>query len=206
MIGGASPQWRLLLIGDGRAGSRLLSEAAAGGAPLLIQQRDGLDAGLARLALGEVDLVLLDPGVSGHDVVDGLHTLRRHAPWAPVVVLVESADDELELAAIAAGAQDVLVMRGCDPGRLARTVRHAVHRQQVLLDLRAELRAAKESVRAFVADASHSLRTPLTSVLLFAEFLAESWTELSEQERRSEVDAITRNAQRMATLLRDLRV
>ncbi|HEX8204876.1 MAG TPA: diguanylate cyclase response regulator [Solirubrobacteraceae bacterium] len=82
------------------------------------------DAAVDRLLGGGIDCVL----------VDGLETLDRVRPAAldrPVVVLAAEGDDELALAALRAGAEDVVVKDGLGPEALARTLRHAVERKLI---------------------------------------------------------------------------
>jgi len=56
------PKRRILLIEDNPGDARLLREALAGvvGASFELEDADQLSAGLDRLALGGIDLVLLD--------------------------------------------------------------------------------------------------------------------------------------------------
>jgi|DewCreStandDraft_2_1066082.scaffolds.fasta_scaffold00081_57 signal transduction histidine kinase/DNA-binding response OmpR family regulator len=80
--------------------------------------------------------------------------------------------------------------------------------------LRAELEAARaEAERArkaaaqttrFVSEVSHELRIPLTSILGFAELLAEDWDWLVEEDRRRYVDIIERNARHLLHVVSDL--
>jgi len=65
-----------------------------------------------------------------------------------------------------------------------------------------EIRRVDRIRRDFIANASHELRTPLTSIQGFAETLATS--SLEEEEMRSYLGVIQRNAQRMTTLIDDL--
>jgi len=60
-----------------------------------------------------------------------------------------------------------------------------------------------EQVRAdFVSNASHELRTPITSIRGFADTLLGN--SISEAERRSYLEVILRNSERMSNLIEDL--
>jgi signal transduction histidine kinase len=63
------------------------------------------------------------------------------------------------------------------------------------------LRALGVQKDEFVSSVSHELRTPVTSILGYAEDLAEA--DLPDAERRS-VEVIARNARRLAALVEDL--
>ncbi len=61
-----------------------------------------------------------------------------------------------------------------------------------------------ESVRTdFVANVTHEMRSPLTSILGYAETLAED-TELPPGERRDYLERILRNSRRLDDIIRDL--
>jgi PAS domain S-box-containing protein len=67
-----------------------------------------------------------------------------------------------------------------------------------------ELRVADAMKSDFVAIASHELRTPLTAVLGFASTLLNHWDRLPEEERRSQVGMIDRQARVLGRLVDDL--
>jgi PAS domain S-box-containing protein len=67
-----------------------------------------------------------------------------------------------------------------------------------------ELRVADAMKSDFVAIASHELRTPLTAVLGFASTLLTHWDRLPEEERRSQVGMIDRQARVLGRLVDDL--
>lgn len=68
----------------------------------------------------------------------------------------------------------------------------------------AALERANESMRLFVATASHDLRTPLASALGFAELLNQPEAELSAPQRAEFVAAIVAATRRMSRLVDDL--
>jgi len=74
--------------------------------------------------------VLLDAGPGGSPVA-GIEQLRTAAPHTPIITLAASRDEELGMAAVAAGAQDCLVMSELSGARLARAIRFAVERKRL---------------------------------------------------------------------------
>lgn len=68
----------------------------------------------------------------------------------------------------------------------------------------AELAAANESLRGFVAITAHDLRGPLTGMLGMATTLARRWPDLSDGQRTELLDVIDRQGHRMARLIDDL--
>jgi two-component system, OmpR family, sensor kinase len=86
-------------------------------------------------------------------------------------------------------------------GELARTL------EQMLRSLdaaRAEREGALRKQREFVADASHELCTPLTSVLANLELLQASLGAPGQEEDRQIVDSALRSSKRMSRLVADL--
>jgi signal transduction histidine kinase len=86
-------------------------------------------------------------------------------------------------------------------GELAETL------EQMLRSLdaaRSEREQALQQQREFVADASHEMRTPLTSVLANLELLQASLGSADQAEDREVVDSALRSSRRMSRLVSDL--
>jgi len=66
------------------------------------------------------------------------------------------------------------------------------------------LRATNETLRDFVAIASHDLRTPLTVVQGLVEMLDEHWMRFDEAKKREQISAIRRQAHHLSRLVEDL--
>lgn len=73
-----------------------------------------------------------------------------------------------------------------------------------LVQAERSLQRTNTAMREFVATASHDLRTPLTSVLGFAQTLRDQFDTLDVSQRESCVDAIVRGATHAARLVDDL--
>jgi PAS domain S-box-containing protein len=67
-----------------------------------------------------------------------------------------------------------------------------------------ELRQADELKSHFVAVASHEFRTPLTSVLGFANTLLRKWEELGDDEKKYQLTIIQEQAERLSRLVDEL--
>jgi two-component system, OmpR family, sensor kinase len=65
-------------------------------------------------------------------------------------------------------------------------------------------RQAEQRTRAFLADAAHELRTPITGVLAAAETLLHHGDELPPADREKLQSLLVREAQRAGTLISDL--
>jgi signal transduction histidine kinase len=137
-------------------------------------------------------------------LVDGVRLAElAESTGDPVMTDVAFPDGHhLEISVnVVAGDATLLLIQAIDvteQTKAARALADAfVHEREAADRLRA-LAAQKDE---FVSSVSHELRTPVTSILGYAEDLAEA--DLPESERRS-VEVIMRNARRLADLVEDL--
>ena len=123
---------KVLLIEDSPGDARLIREflAEARGAAFDVECADRLSAGLARLAEGGIDVVLLDLGLPDSRGLDTLVQARIPAQGLPIVVLTGLDNETLGTEALRAGAQDYLVKGQVDSNLLARSVRYAIERKR----------------------------------------------------------------------------
>lgn len=118
------------------------------------------------LEQGEYDVVLLDLSLPDSDGLDTVDRGIAAAKDTPVVVMTGHDDEELAVQAVRRGAQDYVVKGRVQPGHLPQTVRMALERHRVLLELR----------RARRRDRRLAFRDPLTRLPnrgLFLERLEE---------------------------------
>ncbi|MGI8496802.1 MAG: GGDEF domain-containing protein [Gemmatimonadaceae bacterium] len=104
--------------------------------PFAMERARGLAAGIARLAHGSVDAVILElpqPDTAG---IEALRQLRDDHPGIPVVVLTRTDDEQLALRAIATGAQDCLTKSRERGPLLARALLFARERHRLQRELR----------------------------------------------------------------------
>jgi len=134
----------ILLIEDNPGDARLIQEMisgarATGMLALLFHLTivDRLAAGLARLAQGGVDVVLLDLSLPDSQGLDTFAKAQAQAPDVPILVLTGLDDEARALQALQAGAQDYLVKGQIDRNLLNRAVRYAVERHRLMAELRA---------------------------------------------------------------------
>jgi diguanylate cyclase (GGDEF)-like protein/PAS domain S-box-containing protein len=142
---------RVLLIEDSPADAQLIREALSHQAPrgFEIEHVDRLDAGLARLARRDVDVVLLDLTLPDSTGLDTLAAAAAAAGPVPILVFTGLDDDELARQAVSAGAQDYLPKGSVDGHSLARALRHAIERKRTAERLRFQadvLAAVRDSV------------------------------------------------------------
>lgn len=120
----------VLVIEDERADRVVVRETllntAAGSSH--VEYRESLAAGLARIALGGIDIVLLDLSLPDSEGSATLHALRNAAPHIPVLVIAGDAAEPADR-----GVRRFILREQADCHRLAHVLR-AVTRQRPSLD------------------------------------------------------------------------
>ncbi|MBA7704467.1 hypothetical protein ES703_113277 [subsurface metagenome] len=98
--------------------------------PLAWESVTTLKKGLARLAEGGVDLVLLDLGLPDSRGLDTFLKAFDQNPAVPYVIISGYDDEELAIQAVREGAQDYLVKAELNGSLLIRTMLYAIERKQ----------------------------------------------------------------------------
>ncbi|PMB48988.1 hybrid sensor histidine kinase/response regulator [Fischerella thermalis CCMEE 5205] len=216
---------KILLIEDNLAEARLLQEflkqAQSHEFTLLNVKRLG-DALSLLSNCNEIscdfDVILLDLTLPDSEGLTSLPPLMSQAPTVPIVVLTNTNDDELAIAAVRQGAQDYLVKRQVNVEVLIRALRYAIERKHTLeslravnhaLEIRVEERTA-ELIKAqelnqfkseFVSMLSHDIRSPLNTILLAAGLLQNSGDKLSTEKKLNHYKLIRSAIKNMTQLL-----
>ncbi len=138
---------KMLLIEDDPGDADLLQE-------LLSEERsyvyilewvEHLQTGLERLALGGIDVVLLDLSLPDSHGLDTFTAVNTHAPALPTIVLSGLDDETIALEAVRQGAQDYLVKGQVDGRIIVRVIRYAIERnsaEEALRESEARFRGA----------------------------------------------------------------
>jgi len=177
---------RVLLLEDDPADARLVDRMLRriSSANFTVEIAGRLAQATARLAQGDIDVVLADLSLPDSAGLSTLTALTAAAPDLPVVVLTGNDDDSQAIEALKHGAQDYLVKGSGDGLMLARVVRYAIERKATERALkeardRAELAAHAKSV--FLATVGHEVRTPLNGILGMARLLLDTSLDVKQR-------------------------
>jgi DNA-binding response OmpR family regulator len=102
----------------------------ADGMDFRLQRAVRLADGLASLATGGVDLVLLDLVLPDSQGWETFRSVRLHAPQVPIIVLTGLDDESVASEAAQEGAQDYLIKGQFDGPTLVRSIHRALARHR----------------------------------------------------------------------------
>jgi PAS domain S-box-containing protein len=123
-----------VLLVEGNPGDARLMRTVLGRAKdavFELEHVDKLTAAIKRLAVGDIDVVLLDLSLTDSRGFVTFGTLHAQAPQVPIIVLSGHDDVEMAVKTVLAGAQDYLVKGEVDSKLVGRSIRYAIERKQV---------------------------------------------------------------------------
>jgi DNA-binding response OmpR family regulator len=177
----------VLMIEDDEEDALLLQEtlSEAGARGFEVAHVDRLSTGLEMLAAEavDVDVVLLDLNLPDGQGLDTLMRAHGQAPNVPIIVLTGTDDKVLAVRAVQAGAQDYLVKGQVDSNLLVRSIRYAIERHRLLMELeQARQREQQEEEMRSIERLSRPPGTAVTAqtfgVVPLREGLPEIFNEL----------------------------
>ncbi|MGZ4946558.1 MAG: PAS domain S-box protein [Halobacteriota archaeon] len=144
----------ILLLEDSPSDSLLVQEVLSNAQHerFTLVTASTLSKGLNELARDTFDAILLDLGLPDSQGLDTLRAVREQAPYAPLVVLTASDDEELGRRAVLKGAQrfiskDILTYEQF-AAMFTRIIRHAIEQKRA----ESQLKAREEQFRGLFND------------------------------------------------------
>lgn len=139
------------------------------------------------------DVYLLGETGTAGGAVELVRTSVGSGCRAPIIVLAHDPSADLDFKALDAGAADLLPKSDLRPEVLERSIRHALVRQQSMIEalrtvdeLKAEksrLNMLRDANHRFVENACHDFRTPLTVIKEFSSIIMEGLAgDVSEEQ------------------------
>ncbi len=158
----------------------------------------------ARLATGEVDIVLLDMGLPDGNGLETLRRARTAAPEVVMIVMTGLGDEALAAEAMKEGAQDYLIKGQIENRALPRALRHAIERQRMQLETDLIRKRQVQLRDEFLSHVSHELRSPLTSIYSFSTIIADGLAGETSPQQDEYLQIILRNARQLQAMIEDL--
>jgi PAS domain S-box-containing protein len=123
---------KVLLIEDSLGDARLMREYLSdpAGVSFRLEHVNTLQAGLARLAQGGIDLVLLDLSLPDSPMPETFQRVHACAPDVPIIVMSGLDDEQFAIQTVHEGAQDYLVKSYVDTRLLLHAMRYAIERKR----------------------------------------------------------------------------
>ncbi len=200
------PIIRVLVIDDSPSDIALIRN-------LLSQSRDvffrvdaaeRLSAAATRLTAGDLDVVLTDLGLPESRGLETFHRVNAYAPTLPIVVLTDLDDETVAVEAVHAGAQDYIVKGELEGVVLARSLRYAIERKRVQLELHKAAEAAEAASRAkstFLTNMSHEIRTPMNAIIGMSELLLSGDPT---DEQREYLEMVLESAESLLAIINEV--
>lgn len=202
--------------GDARLARELIQESYPNGFVITHVMR--LCQAIHCLHHDQFDAILLDLTLLESHGLDTLRPLRKIFPNLPIIILSGVTDEALALEAMQHGAQDYLTKGRVDGYTLVRSIRYAIERQRIEIELEATNRnlesmnqelldarnRALDAARAkgeFLANMSHEIRTPMNGIIGMASLLMDMGLTPEQQEY---VKMIERSAENLMVILNDV--
>ena len=123
---------KVLLIEDNPLDVRLIAIMLrdSGAGLVLMEQVERVDAGIARLTGGGIDVVLVDLSLPDSHGLETFKRVHAQAPTVPIIVLSGMSDETTAVTAVQEGAQDYLVKGQVSGPLLVRAMRYAIERKR----------------------------------------------------------------------------
>jgi signal transduction histidine kinase len=185
-------------------------------------------AALAALITGDYDVCLLDYRLDGCTGLEILSDAQSVGCPVPVIMLTGTVDEEIDLAAMRAGAAEYLVKGRIDRELLERTIRYAIRHKESELVLKryaesleksnrelvqaheelgrknVDLRRLNEEKNGFLGMAAHDLRNPLGVIMGYSDFLLTMHRKTMKKEELEIIEMIRSSSKFMRSLINDL--
>ncbi|MCL5037859.1 MAG: hybrid sensor histidine kinase/response regulator [Chloroflexi bacterium] len=196
----------ILLIEDNPGDSRLIKEMLAEdpGVAYKMEHVTTLSAGMELMERHVFDAVLLDLGLPDSEGLETLKKLRAASPDMPVVVLTGIDDESVGTKAIQEGAQDYLIKGEVDNNLLVRSIRYAIERNRIMIELENTRQEQIGMKNKFFSYVSHELRSPLSGIHGFASILVDGLLGELTPEQKSCLESMLKGLNHMQDILGEL--
>lgn len=161
------------------------------------------EIGIERLCNEQPDVCLLDINLGLQSGLQLLKEAKARGYNNPIIMLTGRDDIEADREASRSGAADFLVKKDLNASRIWRSIRYALASREATNERIERVRAQAESKAKsrFLANLSHEIRSPLTSILGYSELLLQK--EYND-ETGEKIAIIHRNGIHLLNLINDV--
>ena len=173
---------------------------------------DNCDAALEAMKEFKPEAALVDFNLGATTGLEAAQKIKEIDPDIPIILMTAYPSLDLVVEAIHNNLYD-FISKPVDNTYLLRSVTKALEKRHLTLENKMLVESLKKSNEElqnlsqmkskFLSFVTHDLRTPLTSILGYSEFLRTT-PEMSETERNKCFDSIKQSAERMNHLIGDL--
>lgn len=184
---------RVLHIDDDAALARLV-EKALGRRGYLVENASTGAAGLARIAQGGIDVVVLDHYLAGETGLAVLKTLNAATGAPPVVYVTGSTETTVAVEALKSGAADYVVKTVNDEFLmlLESAIQHAVEKARLQREkekAEQEVRAARDRAELLLAEVNHRVSNSLSLVAALVRLQTSAVADSKARDALTETQA-----------------
>jgi signal transduction histidine kinase len=161
---------------------------------------------LARVSAGGIDLMLVDIGLPGGSGLELAREIIESSHDVAVVMVTGESDPAVAAAAVQLGAYGY-VIKPFTVNEILIAADNALHRRRLEAENRAmvaKLRDMDDAKDALMAAVSHDLRSPLSGIVGFADFLKARLDQLPPDKTRDILGDIADAGRRVTRMIQDL--
>ena len=208
---------RVLLVDDDPAYADLVQRMLSriGKPRFAVQHAGSLADAARRIADEKFDVALLDMGLPESSGAETLARFRSTcSPEMPVIVVTGLANEATALETLESGALDYLVKDEMTPEVLSRSIRYALQRHQLMIQLATingmleqknqRLAQLCSTAQEFVENVSHEFRTPLTVIREFTSIIRDGLDGGVTSRQVEHLEKIIHRADDLALMVDDL--
>ncbi len=168
------------------------------------------ETGLVELLKGKYDLCLVDYRLGTMNGIDLVKAARRSDYTGPIILLTGANEDEIDIMALQAGADDYIAKGQLHSDLLDRIIRYAVERKKAENERECLLReqiAGKELEKRrneFISVVVHELKTPLTSLKGYAQLLYKKNMKAGDEQSANMAQRMVSQVDKLTSLINDL--
>ena len=198
----------ILIIEDNPGDIKLISDMLTGhlNQTFILSHVSLLKDALKILGEKKFDVILLDLNLPDSRGLEGLEKIVQQKPRYPIIVLTGLDDENIGMEAIKKSAADYLVKGQISDNLLIRSIRYAIERkhvEEILKEKNFELQKIDKKKSEFVSMVAHDLKTPLTSIMGFADSLVNKKLKLTEEQKETFIGYIQEESRRLGRLISD---